>query len=100
MQEFNKIGKKLPYKIEHMQLDRLKERCKNSITQREPTPISPWAMRALALTACIAIGVVVITPTKSDIPSDPFETLIENIDDATLEQLANNDYDDIALTIF
>lgn len=100
MEEFNKIGKQMPYKLHEVQLNGLKERCLKSATQKRQAPISPWTVSAVAAVACVAVFVVVLTTTKTDDTFDSLDAMIENIDDATLEHWSNNDYDDIVLTTF
>lgn len=119
MQEFNKIGRKLPYRLEEGQLEILKERCKASTTQKQSVPTSSW--RASAISICresilgrqyilwatsaaaiciIVVGTTFLKPADVDSAPDSFEALMESVDYDTLQQFADNDYDDIGLNIY
>lgn len=119
MQEFSKIGKKLPHKLEVGQLDFLVERCKAVTTQRQRSSLYWWidgvvgwcqenifrGQYALLLTSAVAmvivvVGVYVLKSDSADGLPESFEALVESVDYDTLQHLADTNYDDIELNIY
>lgn len=101
MNEFEHIGRKLPYDLSPQQFDALKERIRRRTTARQEPTLArrrTYRLSLLATAAAVvmfAVGLFVAELREQPQPGANIEQMLQTASAETLQQAAAENYDDI-----